>query len=60
MKKLVIAAAFAAAASTATAGTLAEPIIEAPVIVQEVQATNKGIWLPLVLLVLVGAAVAAN
>ncbi len=60
MKKLVIAAAFAAAASTATAGTLAEPIIEAPVIVEEAQATNKGIWLPLVLLVLVGAAVAAN
>lgn len=63
MKKLVLAAALAAAASTAsiaTAGNLAEPVIEAPVIVQEAQGKNKGIWLPLALLVLVGAAVAAN
>ena len=35
MKKLVLAAALAAAASTATAGSYAEPVIEAPVIVEE-------------------------
>ena len=35
MKKLVLAAALTAAASNAFAGSLAEPIIEAPVIVEE-------------------------
>ena len=60
MKKLVLAAALAAAASTATAGNLAEPVIEAPVIVEQAQSSSKGILLPLVLLVLVGAAVASN
>lgn len=60
MKKLVLAAALAAAASTATAGNLAEPVIEAPVIVEQTQGTSAGIILPLVLLVLVAAAVAAN
>ena len=60
MKKLVLAAALAAAASTATAGTIAEPVIEAPVIVEQTQGTSSGILLPLVLLVLVAAAVASN
>lgn len=60
MKKLVLAATLAAAASTASAGNLAEPVIEAPVIVEEAQSSSSGIWLPLILLVLVGAAVASN
>lgn len=60
MKKLVLAAALVAAASTANAGTIAEPVIEAPVIVEQVQGSSQGIILPLVLLVLVAAAVAAN
>ena len=34
MKKLIVAAAFAAAATTASAGSLEEPIVEAPVIVE--------------------------
>ncbi|MEY8843350.1 hypothetical protein AB9K41_30340 [Cribrihabitans sp. XS_ASV171] len=60
MKKLVLAAALTAAASTAFAGNLEEPIVEAPVIVEETQGSSGGVWLPLLLLVLVGAAVAAN
>lgn len=60
MKKLVLAAALTAAASTAFAGSLAEPVIEAPVIVEETGSSVSGIWLPILLLVLVGAAVAAD
>jgi hypothetical protein len=60
MKKLVLAAALTAAASTASAGALTEPVIEAPVIVEEAQGSSTGILLPLVLLVLVAAAVSAS
>lgn len=60
MKKLVLAAALTAAASTAYAGNLAEPVVEAPVIVEEAEGSSAGILLPLLLLVLVGAAVASN
>lgn len=60
MKKLVLAAALAAAASTATAGTVVEPVVEAPMVVEEAQGSSTGWVLPLVLLVLVGAAVASN
>lgn len=60
MKKIVLAAALTAAASTAYAGNLAEPVVEAPVIVEEAEGSSAGILLPLLLLVLVGAAVASN
>ena len=60
MKKLVLAAAFAGAASTAFAGNIAEPIVEAPVIVEEATSSSSGILLPLLLLVLVAAAVASD
>lgn len=60
MKKLVLAAALTAAASTAFAGNIVEPVIEAPVIVEETTGTSGGYWLPILLLVLVGAAVAAD
>ena len=60
MKKLVLAAALTAAASTVSAGNVAEPIVEAPVVVEETQSSSNGIWLPLILLVLVGAAVASS
>ena len=60
MKKLVLAAALTAAASTASAGNLSEPVVEAPVIVEEATGTSQGIILPLILLVLVAAAVASN
>ena len=46
MKKLVIAAALVAAASAASAGNLAEPIVEAPVIVEEATGSSSGILLP--------------
>lgn len=60
MKKLVLAAALVAAASTAYAGNLADPIIEAPVIVEAAEGSSSGVLLPLILLVLVAAAVASN
>jgi hypothetical protein len=62
MKKLVLAAAMAAAASTATAGTMEEPVMEAPVVVEETNASSSaaGVWVPLVLLAIVAAAVAAD
>jgi len=60
MKKLVLAAALAGFASTASAGSIAEPIVE-PVIIEETQqGSSGGIVLPLLLLVLVGAAIAAS
>lgn len=60
MKKIALAAAFAGAASAASAGSLADPIIEAPVIVEEASSSSNGIWLPLVLLAIIAAAVAAD
>lgn len=60
MKKIVLAAAMTVAASTAFAGNVSEPIIEAPVIVEEASSSSTGIWLPLVLLAVVAAAVAAD
>jgi len=60
MKKLVLAAALTGAASTAFAGNLSEPVVEAPVIIEETTGSSSGIMLPLLLLVLVAAAVAAG
>ena len=60
MKKLVLAAALSAAASTAFAGSLDEPIVEAPVIVEETTGSSAGILVPLILLALVAAAVASD
>ena len=57
MKKLVLAAALTAAASTAFAGAPADPVIEAPVIVEEANSTSGGIILPLLILIAVAAAV---
>lgn len=56
MKKLVLAAALTAGASTAMAGSLSDPIIEAPVIIEETSSSSSGIILPLVLLAIVVAA----
>ncbi|WP_297769319.1 hypothetical protein [uncultured Roseovarius sp.] len=62
MKKLVLAAALSAAASTAFAGNISEPVIEAPVVVEETNASSSaaGVWVPLVLLAIVAAVVAAD
>ena len=57
MKKLVLAAALTAAASTAFAGAPADPVIEAPVIGEEANSTSGGIILPLLILIAVAAVV---
>ena len=57
MKKLVLAAALAGFAGTAFAGAPAEPIVEAPVVVEEAASSSAGILLPLLLVaVLIAAA----
>ena len=58
MKKLVLAAALTAVATTSFAGSYAEPTIEAPVIIEEAGSSSSGALLPLLLLVIVAAAVA--
>jgi len=58
MKKLVLAAALAAAATTATAGSMEEPVMEMPVIVEETNTSAVG-WVVPLLLVAVLAAVAS-
>jgi hypothetical protein len=64
MKKIVLAAAFAGAASTAFAGNMAEPVMEmAPVVVMEEAAgssSSAGLIIPLILVALIAAAVSAN
>lgn len=62
MKKIVLAAAFTAAATAGWAGNISEPVMEAPVIVEETAASSSaaGIWIPLVLLAVVAAVVAAD
>ena len=56
MKKLVLAAALAGFAGSAFAGAPADPVIEAPVIVEEAESSSGGILLPLILLAVVLAA----
>ncbi len=60
MKKFVLAAALTVVASSAFAGSLADPIIEAPIIVEEASSSSAGVLVPLLLLVLVAAAVATD
>ncbi|MBE0453741.1 hypothetical protein [Roseovarius autotrophicus] len=62
MKKFALAAALSVAASTGYAGTLAEPVIEAPVIVEETSASSSAaaVWVPLLLLAIVAAVVIAD
>jgi hypothetical protein len=58
MKKIAIAAALAVTASTAYAGNMEAPIMEAPIIVEEAKATSSSsaILVPLMVLALVLAA----
>lgn len=62
MKKLALAAALSLAATTGFAGTLADPVIEAPVIVEETNASSSAaaVWVPLLILAIVAAAIAAD
>lgn len=57
MKKFALAAALVVGATSAFAGGLAEPVVEAPV-VAAATSSSAGILVPLILLVLVGAAIA--
>jgi hypothetical protein len=59
MKKLVLAAALTAAASTAFAGSMAEPVVEPVVIEEDAGSSAPGVWVPLLLLVIVAAAASA-
>jgi len=57
MKKLVLAAALTAVATTSFAGSYSEPVIEAPVIIEEAASSATGGFLPVLLLALILAAV---
>jgi len=59
MKKVALAAAFSLAASTGFAGGLDEPVVEPEIIVEDT-GTAGGWLVPVLLLVLIGAAVAAS
>lgn len=61
MKKLALAAVMATVGTAAFAGTYAEPVMEAPVIVEETGGSSAGGWVvPVLLLLLVAAAVSAD
>ncbi|RFP90763.1 hypothetical protein DZK27_00305 [Rhodobacteraceae bacterium 63075] len=60
MKKLVIASAFVAAASTASAGSMADPVIEEPVIVEKTAGSSGGMIIPLMLFVALAIAVGSS
>ncbi|MBC7163377.1 MAG: hypothetical protein H5U15_00045 [Roseovarius sp.] len=66
MKKFALAAAFFVAATTGHAGTLAEPVpepvIEAPVIVEETNASSSAaaVWVPLLILAIVAGVIIAD
>ena len=58
MKKIALAAALSVSASTAFAGNMDAPVMEAPVIVEEAAAgSSAGIVVPLLILAVVAAAV---
>ncbi|MDQ7070433.1 MAG: hypothetical protein Q9M48_06810 [Rhodobacterales bacterium] len=59
MKKIVLAAAFTVAASTAFAGNPAPAPMEPMVIIEEAGSSSGGnIWVPLLILAVIAAAVA--
>ncbi len=62
MKKIVLAAAFAGTATAGFGGNMEEPVMEAPVIVEETAASSSaaGVWIPLTILAIVAAAIAAD
>lgn len=58
MKKLVLAAALTAGASTAFAGSVADPVVEPAVVVEEAASSSAGVIVPLLIVALVAAVVA--
>ena len=61
MKKIALAAALSVAASTAFAGNMHAPIMEAPIVVEGAVkgSSSSGILVPLLILAIVAAAAAA-
>lgn len=57
MKKIALAAALSVSASTAFAGNMEAPVMEAPIIVEEAAGSSAGIVVPLLILAVVAAAV---
>ncbi|MBI1217061.1 MAG: hypothetical protein GC186_00815 [Rhodobacteraceae bacterium] len=62
MKKLALAAAISVVASSAFAGSMAKPVMEAPVVVAQAKQTSSSssAIVPLILLAIVVAAVASS
>ncbi len=60
MKKIALAAALAATASTAYAGGLVEPVMEPAVVEAKTSSSAGGILIPLLILILVAAAASSN
>ena len=60
MKKIALAAALSLAASSAFAGGLAQPVMEPAPVVEQSSAPSGGFLIPLLLLVLVAAAISSN
>ena len=60
MKKIALAAALAAAGSTAFAGNIEPVAVEPVVIVEDTSSSAGGIVVPLIALILIAAAVAAD
>lgn len=59
MKKLVLGIGFALAANAALAGSLADPIVEPTVVVEQAESSsvNHGILVPVMFLLFVGSSV---
>lgn len=60
MKKLALAAALSLAGTSAFAGTIAEPVMEPEIIVEETAGTGGGIVVPLLLLAVIAAVASAG
>jgi hypothetical protein len=60
MKKLALAAALSVVATGAFAGGVVEPVMEPVVVVEDTSTSAGGILVPILALVLIAAAVAAN
>lgn len=60
MKKYFLAAAIVAATSPSFAGSLADPVVESPVIVEQASSDSTGMLLPLILISLVFLAVSSS
>jgi hypothetical protein len=62
MKNVILAAAIAVTASSSFAGSLAEPIMEVPVIMEEASSasSSSGLLIPLLLIAILAAAMSSS